>query len=192
MGLLRGRFVAESLYCPLPPEGKCSSCWWQCKPVMAGSKCTFSMWMSKLLFIFSQECQMYVLKINPFTIQAVLLSYSVSQKVLHLFALRFHLKFICEYTRKVGFFIYNPFEFVVKDSLNFSKWITESLRLDKTFKIIKSNLRLNTTTMTTKPYRRVPYLLILWILPGMVNPQLPWGSCSNAYHSFSDPGVLSD
>jgi len=58
--------------------------------------------------------------------------------------------------------------------------IIESLRLEKTSKIVKSNRRPN-TTMPAKPCPEVPHLHSFWTPPGMVTPPLPWAACSNAW-----------
>ena len=58
--------------------------------------------------------------------------------------------------------------------------IIESLRLEKTSKIIESNHQHN-TTMSAKPCPEVPYLHIFLTLPGMVTPPLPWAACSSAW-----------
>lgn len=61
----------------------------------------------------------------------------------------------------------------------------ESLKLERTFKITKSNLQ-SSTTMVTKQHCEVvlslfQYLLIHLTRPGMmVTPLLPWGLCFDA------------
>ena len=59
----------------------------------------------------------------------------------------------------------------------------ESLRLEKTSKIIRSN-RQPIITMPSKPCPEEPYLHVFWTLPGMVTPPLPWAACSNALQLF--------
>ena len=54
--------------------------------------------------------------------------------------------------------------------------IVESLMLEKTSKIIKSNCQ-PVTTMPSKPCPEVPYLHVFWTSPGMVTPPLPWAAC---------------
>ena len=61
--------------------------------------------------------------------------------------------------------------------------IIESLRLEKTSKIIKFNRQPN-TTMPAKPCPEVPCLHIFWTPSGMVTPPLPWAACSNAWPLF--------
>ena len=56
----------------------------------------------------------------------------------------------------------------------------ESLRLEKTSKIIKSNRHPN-TTMAAKPYPEVSHPCVFWTPPGMGTPPLPWAACSNAW-----------
>jgi len=68
-------------------------------------------------------------------------------------------------------------------SLPLNHRMTESLRLEKTSKIIKSNDQPN-TTMSAKPCPEVQYLHIILTSPGMVTPPLPWAASSNADHSF--------
>jgi len=60
---------------------------------------------------------------------------------------------------------------------------TESLRLEKTSKIIESNHALN-TTMPIKPCPEVPYLDVFWTPPGMGTPPLPWAAWSNFWPLF--------
>ena len=61
--------------------------------------------------------------------------------------------------------------------------IIESLTLEKTSKIIKSNHQPITTT-PTKPSPEVPHLHVFWTPPGMVIPPVPWAACSNASQLF--------
>ena len=67
----------------------------------------------------------------------------------------------------------------------FQTWdrIIESLRLQKTSKIIKSNCQPN-TTMPDKTCPKVPHLHVFWTPPGMVSPPLPRTACSNAWQPF--------
>jgi len=51
-------------------------------------------------------------------------------------------------------------------------------RLEKTFKIIKSDHPPN-TTIPTKRYPEVSHLLIFWTRSGMGTPPLPWAAYSN-------------
>jgi len=62
--------------------------------------------------------------------------------------------------------------------------IVESLRLEKTSKITKSNHQ-SITTVPTKPRPQVPRLHVFWTPRGMVTSPLPWASCSNAVQLFS-------
>jgi len=57
--------------------------------------------------------------------------------------------------------------------------IIESLWLEKTSKIIKSNHPPN-TTLPIKPYPEVPHLHVFRTPPGMVTQPPPWAACSNA------------
>lgn len=52
--------------------------------------------------------------------------------------------------------------------------ITESLRLEKPFKVINSNHQPSTTTFSTNPHPQVPHPQISWTFPGVVTPPLPW------------------
>ena len=61
--------------------------------------------------------------------------------------------------------------------------IIESLRLEKTSKIIKPNCQ-PTTTAPTRPCPVVPHLHVFWIHSGMVTPPLPWATYSNAWPLF--------
>jgi len=61
--------------------------------------------------------------------------------------------------------------------------IIDSLRLEKTSKITKSNHQTN-TTMPAKPYLEVPHLHIFLTPPGMVSQPPPWAACSNAWPLF--------
>jgi len=63
------------------------------------------------------------------------------------------------------------------------RMITESLTLEKTSKIIKSNRQPN-TTIPTKPCPEVPHLHFFLTPLGMVTPPLPWAACSNAWPLF--------
>ena len=58
--------------------------------------------------------------------------------------------------------------------------ITESLRLEKTPKIVKSNCQPN-TTVPAKSYPELQYLHVLWIPPGMGTPPLPWAAWSTTW-----------
>ena len=51
----------------------------------------------------------------------------------------------------------------------------ESLRLEKTSKIIKSNHQRN-TTMPAEPCPELPYLPFFWTPSGTVTPLLPWAA----------------
>ena len=53
----------------------------------------------------------------------------------------------------------------------------ESLRLEKTSKIIRSNRHPN-TTMPAKLCPEVPHLHVFWTPPGMGTPPLPWAACA--------------
>ena len=61
--------------------------------------------------------------------------------------------------------------------------IIESLRLEKTSQIIKSNRQPNTATPAT-PCPEVPYVYIFLTPPGMGTPPPPWAACSNAWPLF--------
>ena len=61
--------------------------------------------------------------------------------------------------------------------------ITESLRLENTSKIIKSNHQRN-ITMPTKPCPEVPHPHVFWTPPGMMTPPPPWTVCSNTWLLF--------
>ena len=56
------------------------------------------------------------------------------------------------------------------------QWIIESLRLEKTSKIIKSNCQPN-TTIPTKPRPEVLHLHVFRTPPWMVTPPLLWAAC---------------
>jgi len=58
--------------------------------------------------------------------------------------------------------------------------IRESLRLEKTSKIIKSNHQPN-PTMPAKPSPQVPHPHGFWTPPGMRTPPLLWAAWSNAW-----------
>ena len=60
--------------------------------------------------------------------------------------------------------------------------IVESLRLEKTSKIVKSNHQPD-TTVPAKPCPEVPYLHIFWTPPGMMTPPPPWAACCKCLHS---------
>jgi len=62
--------------------------------------------------------------------------------------------------------------------------IIESLRLEKTSKMIKSNCKAN-STMPAKPCPEVPHLHVFWTPPGTGTPPLPWAACIMPDHSFS-------
>lgn len=59
--------------------------------------------------------------------------------------------------------------------------IIELSRLEKTFKIMKSDYQHGTTT---KSCLQVPHLHIFWTLLGMVTPSFPWAACSSAWQPF--------
>jgi len=59
----------------------------------------------------------------------------------------------------------------------------ESLRFEKTSKIIKSN-RQHNTTVAAQPCPEVQHLHIFWRPPGMVTPPLPWAAWSNVWPLF--------
>ena len=61
--------------------------------------------------------------------------------------------------------------------------ITESIRLEKTSKIIKSNHQPN-TTMPAKPCPEVSHPHVFWTPPGMGTPPLPWAAWSSAWPLF--------
>ena len=61
--------------------------------------------------------------------------------------------------------------------------IIESLRLEKTSKIIKSNHQAN-TIMPAKPCPEAPHLHVFWTPPGMGTPPLPWAAYSNVWPLF--------
>ena len=61
--------------------------------------------------------------------------------------------------------------------------ILESLTLENTSKIIKSNHQ-PITTMPAKPCPEVPCLHVFWTPPGMGTPPLPWAACSNVWPLF--------
>ena len=61
--------------------------------------------------------------------------------------------------------------------------IIESLRLEKTSKIIRSNHQPN-TTMPTKPSPEVPHLYLFWTPLGMMTPPRPWAAYYNALLLF--------
>ena len=61
--------------------------------------------------------------------------------------------------------------------------IIESLRLEKTSNIMKTNRQLK-TTMLAKSCPDVPYLHVFWTPPGMWTPPLPSAACSNASPLF--------
>ena len=58
--------------------------------------------------------------------------------------------------------------------------IMESLRLEKTSRIIKSNRHPNPTT-PAKPCPEGPHPHLFWTPPGMGTPPLPWAAWSNAW-----------
>ena len=60
-------------------------------------------------------------------------------------------------------------------AMQYSEICTESSRLEKTSKIIKSN-HLPNTTMPAKPCPQVQYLHVFWTPPGTVTPPLPWAA----------------
>ena len=57
--------------------------------------------------------------------------------------------------------------------------VIESLRLEKTSNIMKSN-RQPSTTVPIKPCPEVPCLHVFQTPPGMLAPPLPWAACSNS------------
>ena len=61
--------------------------------------------------------------------------------------------------------------------------IIESVRFEKTSKVIKSNRQPN-TTMPAKPCPKVPHLHVFWTPPRMVTPPRPWAACSSAWQLF--------
>jgi len=61
--------------------------------------------------------------------------------------------------------------------------ITDSLMLEKTSKIMKSNRQPN-TIMSAKPCPEVPYLHVFWTTPGMVTLPPTWAACSNIWPLF--------
>jgi len=74
--------------------------------------------------------------------------------------------------------------------LEVSHRIIESLKLEKTSKIIKSN-RHPTTTMPAKPCPEVPRLHVFWTPPGMVTPSLPWAVLDHSFSKDFFPNIRS-
>ena len=61
--------------------------------------------------------------------------------------------------------------------------ITESLRLEKTSKMMKFNHH-PSTPISAKPCPQVPHPHVFWTPPGKVTPPLPWAACSSAWPLF--------
>ena len=61
--------------------------------------------------------------------------------------------------------------------------IIESLKLEKTSKVIRSSRPLN-TTMPTNSCPELPYLHVFGTPPGMMTPPSPWEGCSSAWLLF--------